>query len=318
MAHALASSPSNPPIADAAAATRGAGFAPGDAGYPDFELGVQALADAQQLREAADSSGSALLLYRSAVVLFLNARLARASDPAAPAAPAERWAQVEQLPDAGDALAQLTSTQAALVRETLSTDSVESHAAKWSNEDRQRCQEGLRRVALALGDPLVVEAGQVRRLLFVRRLKIGVLALCLLLPATYALLKKPNLALHRPVVVSSRSEEHGVDPNRVVDGRRTNLGFHTQDDGTKTATVDLGEIRRIQRVDVFNRSDCCGERAVPLVLAVSTDGASFRTVLVRTDEFSLWKAQFPATEARFVRLTQTGNVPFHLSEIEVY
>jgi hypothetical protein len=317
MTTALASSPSNQPIADTAPPARAAGFGPGHPGYPEFELGVQALADAQQLSEAAHHSASALLLYRAALILFLNARLARAPDSALDTA-AERWARLEQLPEAGDVLAQLTSRQASLVREAICAESEEGHAAKWSSQDRELCQDGLRRLALALGDPLAVEAGHGRRLLFVRRLRIGVLALCLLLPMAYALLKRPNLALHRPVVVSSRSPQYGVDPNRVVDGKRSNLGFHTQDDGEKTVTVDLGSLRKIRRVDVFNRVDCCWERAVPLALEVSTDGKSFRTVLVHIDEFALWKAEFGSTEARYVRLTQTGSGPFHLSEIEVY
>jgi hypothetical protein len=317
MTSALASFPSNEPSAHGPTPAHHAGFAPSDPGYPEFELGVQALEDAQQLSEAVHTSGSALLLYRAALILFLNARLARVPEPA-PDVPAERWARLGQLPEAADVLAQLTSRQASLVREAVSTDSEEGQAAKWSSQDRQLCQEGLRLVALALGDPPAVEAGRERRLLFVRYAKLGVLALCLLLPAAYALLKRPNLALHRPVVVSSRSPQHGVDPSSVVDGKRTNLGFHTEDGREKTVTVDLGSLRRIRRVDVFNRADCCWDRAVPLALEVSIDGKSFRTVLLRIDEFALWKAEFATTEARYVRLTQTGTAAFHLSEIEVY
>jgi hypothetical protein len=317
MTPAIASSPSNQPIAETATPALVAGFAPGGPGYQEFELGAQALADAQQLGEVSHDSTSALLLYRAALILFLSARLARAAEPA-PDVPAQRWASLEQLPEAVDALSQLTSRQATLVREAISTDSEEGHAARWSSQDRRLCQDGLRRVALALGDPLAVEAGRGRRLLLVRCLKVGVLALCLVLPTAYALLKRPNLALHRPVVVSSRSPQYGIDPSAVVDGKRTNLGFHTQDDGEKTVTVDLGSLRKIRRVDVFNRADCCWERAAPLALEVSTDGKSFRTVLVNIDEFALWKAEFGVTEARYVRLTQTGAGPFHLSEIEVY
>lgn len=318
MAGALTSSPSNERIADTKTAAHAAGFSRGDPGYPEFELGVQALADAQQLSEADPGNGSALLLYRAAAIFFMNARLARAKAPAVPDASEERWARLEQLPEFRDTLAQLTPRQANLVREAVSSDSEEGQAAKWSYEERQRCQDGLRRVALALGDPLAVEAGRGRRLFLVRCLKIGTLSLGLLLPSAYALLKRPNLALHRPVVVSSRSPEHGVDPSRVVDGKRTNLGFHTRDGGEKTVTIDLGSLRHISRVDVFNRADCCWERAVPLALAVGTDGKSFRTVLVHIDDFSLWKAEFDETEARYVRLSQTGTAPFHLSEIEVY
>lgn len=334
MEHALPSSPSNEVVTELRAVSEPHGFLPGEPGYAEFELGTQVLADAQQLDESEPSRGSAFFLFREALLLFLKARLARDSTASSPRAAGgegdgrargeerfetdELWARLERLPELEPVIADLTTAQVGWLRATLARNWAEPYAADWAPETRRRCHDALRPLVFALGAPLASAAGLVRRRVFARRLKIAALAVCLLAPATYALLRRPNLALHRPVTVSSRSPEHGVEPSRVVDGKRTNLGFHTRDEGTKSVTVDLGAVRRIRRVDVFNRADCCGERAVPLTLELGSDGKSFRKTLVRIDPFSLWKAEFAPIDARYVRLTQSGKGPFHLSEIEVF
>jgi hypothetical protein len=127
----------------------------------------------------------------------------------------------------------------------------------------------------------------------------------------------PNLARQARVALSSSDPTFGVDAQQVVDGNRKNLGFHTTNQGTKSVTLDLLGIKRIRRVIVYNRADCCQERAVPLALEVSTDGKVFRRLAERQATFSIWKPDLDQTEARFVRLVQTGALHFHLSEIEV-
>ena len=83
-------------------------------------------------------------------------------------------------------------------------------------------------------------------------------------------------------------------------------------------TIDLGNAWRIKRVDVYNRVDCCMNRAIPLRLEVSRDGKSYRTIAEQTVVFYVWKVRFDATEVRYVRLTRLGQSLFHLAEIEVY
>lgn len=292
-------------------------FSTGDPRRTAFELGLRTLADAQGLAGSAASQLSALVLYRSTLILFLSACTRTSSEPSSSLA--ERWPELEQLPELKTALSSLTLTQVPLIVATLTSAAPELEFLSRSYEERDQTLRGLHQLALTLGEQLAVDALGARRLSFTRQLKIAALVMCLVLPLAWFLLKPRNLALKRPVEVSSRSAEHGVDPSRVVDGKRMNLGFHSDEKGPHVVTVDLGAVRRIHRVDVFNRADCCQERAVPLRLEVSSDARSFRTLLVRIDPFSLWKATFPATEARYVRLVQTSEtVAFHLSEIEVY
>jgi hypothetical protein len=84
-------------------------------------------------------------------------------------------------------------------------------------------------------------------------------------------------------------------------------------------TIDLGEVKTLHRVDVYNRIDCCQERSVPLVLQVSTDGKDYRTVSRMPRKFDLWSVPMPSrTTGRFVRLLHEEANFSHLSEVEVY
>jgi hypothetical protein len=295
-------------------------FSQGDPGFAEFELGARALADAEQLRSSTGTLFSALLLYRSAVIALHSAHHARKSGSSGSFSPEARVGSLERSAPLSAALAELTAAQLALLRDTLGAADGEARLSALPLPDRERCLEALRHVALALAEPLAIDAGRLRRAVLLRGLKLTAVVLVALVSMAWALSRTSNLALHRSVVVSSRSPQHGVEPSRVVDGKRRNLGFHSDDQGQKHVTVDLGSVQRIRRVDVFNRADCCQERAVPLALEVSRDGREFRQLLVRLDPFSLWKAEFPATEARYVRLARRGGgeAPFHLSELEVY
>ena len=316
-------SSTTPAISDRAepqspAPSRPVSFSRGDPGFSLFELGFSALADAEQLRASVTTRFTALLLYRNAVILLLNAHHARSGGLSSTVPAAERITHLEILPSATAALGEVSSRELALLRKHLGSDSDEAELAALSVEDRERCLSAFRRLAMALAEPLAVEAGHLRRALVRRWSKLAAVASCLLILAGWALLRQPNLALGRAVVVDSRDPQYGVDPSQVLDGQRTNLGFHTTEGERKSVTIDLGSLQSIHRVDVFNRVDCCLERAVPLTLEVSRDGKAFRRILVRLDPFALWKAEFPRTTARYVRLVQQQNAPFHLAEIEVY
>lgn len=292
-------------------------FSVGDPGFAAFELGLRVLADAGDLAHSAASQHSALLVYRSALTFFLLAYSERRGEPVSPA---KLWtaAELEQLPELKTAFSGVTLAQAPLIVAALTSQVPERELLSVSREEREQCLRGLRELALALGERLALNAQSARSLLLARRLKISAVGLCLVLPLAWVLLRSPNLALNRPVEVSSRCLHFGVEPSQVVDGKRRNLGFHGGEKGRDVVTVDLGAVRRVHRVDVFNRLDCCQERAVPLRLEVSSDGRSFRTLLVRIDPFYLWKAEFPDTDARYVRLAQDQDAAFHLAEIEVY
>lgn len=295
-------------------------FAREHAGFAAFQLGSRALNDALALAESAAGAASALLLCRAAVLWFLSAHLARGAGPSS-ALPSDRWAALQELPGLRDPLDGLPADQRARVRALLAPAFAEAELASASARDLRRDLATLRSIAFTLGDPLENDAAAARRqraARWTRRAAAFCLFGALLLVGLASALRRPNLALRQPVTVQGSDPTYDINPARVVDGDRTNLGFHTLTRGPKSVTIDLLAPRRIQRIDVYNRVECCLDRAVPLAIEVSSDGRSFARVAHRERRFALWRAKLSPIEARWVRLVHEGDQPFHLSEIEIY
>src|SRR5689334_7376427 len=125
-------------------------FSVGEPGFLAFELGLRALTDARDLADSATGRHSAVLLYRSALVLFLSARSQRNAQP--PLSPATLWNALEQLPELATALSELTVAQVPLVTATLTSEMPEVELLALSREEREQCLRGLRGLALALGE----------------------------------------------------------------------------------------------------------------------------------------------------------------------
>jgi hypothetical protein len=126
----------------------------------------------------------------------------------------------------------------------------------------------------------------------------------------------PDLALGRPWRASSSLFACNVAA-RQCGGVPTAIFFHTRDEENPWLEIDLEGVRRFGRVEVDNRSDGGAERAVPLILEVSTDGKNYRQLAERTQLFSNWVAKFPATEARYVRLRAPRRTMLHLERVSV-
>lgn len=94
--------------------------------------------------------------------------------------------------------------------------------------------------------------------------------------------------------------------------------FHTQEQQSPWVEFDLGTPQRFSRVKVKNREDCCSDRAVPLVLEVSSDGKKWKQIARKNEVFSTWMAEFTATEARWVRLRATKKTMLHFVSVDIY
>jgi hypothetical protein len=99
---------------------------------------------------------------------------------------------------------------------------------------------------------------------------------------------------------------------------RSNFFFHTKEENEPWVRLDLGETTTVSAVSIENRQDCCAERALPLVVEVSTDGKSFREVARRSEGFQSWKAKFAPVDARFVRARVEGKSMLHLNRFRVF
>jgi len=155
---------------------------------------------------------------------------------------------------------------------------------------------------------------KVDKLLVLRfvRLVLVVIALALIALGVSRLTQGSNLAAGKPIRTSSSWPGCTSDPS--CDGL---LLFHTLDENKPWAEIDLQKVQDIHRVEVKNRPDCCAERAVPLVVEVSTDGQHWTEVGRKDDQFATWTAKFSSRPARYVKLHVDRRSTLHLKELIV-
>lgn len=158
-----------------------------------------------------------------------------------------------------------------------------------------------------------------------RLVRVSLVVLLLLFLVPGALLyknwqdKQNDLARDRPWKASSRSEQfHGCDSPAQTCPPAKGYFFHTADEENPWVVVELAGKPSISRVEIANRTDCCAERAAPLVIEVSTDKKNWKTVAQRNDGFTTWDAKFPSTQARHVRVRALRRTILHLSGIRVF
>jgi F5/8 type C domain len=129
-----------------------------------------------------------------------------------------------------------------------------------------------------------------------------------------------DLARGRPWRASSMLAE--CHPERITCGNgRTAIFFHTRDEFQPWVELDLGEPTRFSEVAVYNRRDgdqFVLDRAVPLILEVGDDQATWRVLARQGSPFSLWRPRFEPTTARYVRLRSPRTTMLHLHAVEVY
>ena len=140
-----------------------------------------------------------------------------------------------------------------------------------------------------------------------------------------------NLALHKLASQSSTatqwsgnwSASRGVD--EVKTGNIFDGGFHTDNEKNPWWQVDLGTRHDLNYVLLYNRQDCCMERAKTLEVLLSDDGQSWQSVYKHdgsifgggADGHPL-KVDLNGQKARFLRVQLRETNWLHLDEVEVY
>jgi hypothetical protein len=301
------------------AQARTAAFNRGQPGWDEYAFASALMADADQLGEPVDGKTSALLLHRAAAALLVRAELMRVGmDPGSAATTEECWTRLGAHPSGAAFLRAIPDEERSFIDAGLGLEG-ERLWAKLPKDQRARATLALRKLGHRLAADLDAGARRLRRVLLVRWLRILV-PLVVVGVAIWLPLRSlgANMALHRPVTVVTSHPAFGTDPKQLVDGDRQNLGFHTIQAPNQQVTIDLGSVRRIHRIVVYNRSECCQERAVPLRLELSKDGRGFTIIEERHEPFDRWQVELPGTPARYVRLADQRSDFFHLSEVEVY
>jgi hypothetical protein len=128
---------------------------------------------------------------------------------------------------------------------------------------------------------------------------------------------KKNLAVHATWRASSTAFQ--CHPEVLeCGGAQTRIFFHTMEESSPWLAYDLGRPERISSLAVTNRSDCCAERAVPLIAEASSDGVEYRPLAHTNAAFDTWRPSFPAQTVRFVRLRVLRPSILHLEKIEIF
>jgi len=147
------------------------------------------------------------------------------------------------------------------------------------------------------------------------RLGAAALAVVLVIAGVRALARGPDLAAGKSFRIS---KEWSGWPSCLTSGDCKDLMFHTDTDTNPWVELDLGAPKTIKRVEVGNREDCCQDRALPLIVELSTDQKRWTQVARRDPEFVTWTATFPPKSARYVRLKVLRPSVLHLRSVAVY
>ncbi len=150
-------------------------------------------------------------------------------------------------------------------------------------------------------------------------------------PATPTPLPPPsgttNLALNKPAQQSSTYMlSKPADARGGVDGIKDGtFGFHTNQETNPWWQVDLQSISTLSEIRIFNRLDCCAERAGTLQIRLSNDGANWTGVLSNAgfvfggvDGKPLIYKVEAYRQARYVRLQLNEYNFLHLDEVEIW
>lgn len=299
-------------------------FDSGKPGFAWFDISRQLCDDVVKIGETGKGSIAVLLLDCQQVELLVRTHLERADllTGARPLAQ-DDWQRARTLPAVGQALDKLSVAQLATLTGLLGPER-EATLVKLPGEERESFANAIHALVIQLSEPLEFEANRLGRALFARWSRIIVAAAVVVLVVGGAgnwmskKFGKPNLALHRPVTISSQFPYQGTDHTLLVDGDRDNLGFHTNNDGQQWVVIDLGAVHKFDKVVVYNRSDGYQERAVPLKLKVSKDGQNYTLLGEKKETFDKWTVKGLHTEGRYIRLENTPPNYLHLSEVEVY
>ncbi|MET0593591.1 MAG: discoidin domain-containing protein [Polyangiaceae bacterium] len=136
--------------------------------------------------------------------------------------------------------------------------------------------------------------------------------------------KPANLALGKPVTVSSRYAQSTapIDNSGIVNGDiEGTYGLHTNATAgvVQWAMVDLGAPASFGKIRIFNRADGAFDDQLPLTLELSDDGTNFTLVETRATSFSSrnpWVYAPPGGgKTRYVRVK--GDKYVALTEVEV-
>ena len=120
----------------------------------------------------------------------------------------------------------------------------------------------------------------------------------------------------------SRSTPTRYVASNCIDGNLNNICHSESGESSPSLTLDLGTVRPIAYVAVYNRADCCQERLGHYTISYRVSSSDHWAVC--SDETAVASALVPLVSrclqpARYVRVQLPGgNRILNLAEVEVY
>lgn len=283
---------------------------------------VQDLALSQAARDLADSTLDAreplppgttvplaIGLYRDAIYWALSATI-----------PGDETPAPEQVLTADESRALLESATTEEARSVVEKLLAETHAswARRPHPEQEKAVRALAETARRLVERVTTPDRIARwgTSLRVGLTIAGALVFSLLLYQLSLVIRGPDYALGKPWKASSSMFKCKPESNSCG-GATTAIFFHTNDEDKPWVEIDLGEPVTFSEVVVHNRSDCCQERATPLMIEAGNDAKHLVQIARREEPFDVWHARFKSQTSRYLRLTVPRRSILHLERIEV-
>jgi len=272
-----------------------------------LELGELAFAPGNAVRSGS-TAPLATNLFRQAIYWALLAERAAPE----PISPGQLWAETDR-----SILQTMAGNDSELAYLTTVMGSSFIELASGTDEAQRASAVQLRRAA----NRMVTKAQRVLWRVEWAKLKrvthLTVLALLPIVALIWFWPAKVDLAKGTPWHTSSVAVECHPEKSDCG-GARTDIWFHTKLEQDPWFEYDFGAPVAFSSLTIKNRTDCCAERVVPMVIEVSNDDKSFTPVARRDDVFETWTPSFPRQRARYLRLRVARESMLHLEGVKVH
>jgi hypothetical protein len=303
-------------------AAKAAAFTPLHDGWKEFTLARSLAASAAILIDLSEHRDAALVLLRDAGKLAVFAGAARGGFvDSSGRFDSDVWEAFGKTATLQRILERFDDTELRLLRWIL-TELSNEQVTVLESAQRASYTELLVRFVLPLTRQLEREADRVIRVRTVRLARFSAVVVLLLVGLIVAAMSwrhQGNLALRKPVRISSNFDAQRFPPEAVVDGDRNRLGCHTNAEQRPWIEIDLRGVFSVRGIVVSNRGEGLERKALPLLIETSQDGKNFQVYGRRNSVFGIWHVMpKKRVQVRYVRLTSLKNTMLHLNEVEVW
>jgi hypothetical protein len=265
---------------------------------------------------------SSLPLYREAALLFMAARVAVDPDSslAEPLQPDQVVEQFKKVPKSRPSPLPEKELESFYELLCLSDPLVLDRLP--SSEARAKIRS-IRSNVLWLRE--LNEPRTLRQVRFQRIARVVVVGAIVIVGLVYGLMgafKPVNIALHKPVSVSSVHPSATSPPSGLTDGETSgSYGVHTNKEDSPWVQVDLQDVYRLNKVKIYNRGDGWFDEGLPMTLSISQNGTDWVEIDKRTKSFGQWTpwvADGGKRPARYIRVSGNKGTFVALSELEAF